>query len=383
MSTAQIIDGMDPRSGRSLRVTVVGERIAQIEERAEICEFLLAPGLIDLQVNGSGGLDLNAEDVSAEIVMALTERMLQQGVTSFVPTLISAREDKICHGLDVIAQARRLSPRAAACIPYVHVEGPHLSPRDGYRGAHDAAFIRPPSIAEFDRWCPAADCLVGMVTLSPHDAQAPAYIAHLVQHGVRVALGHTDASAEQIHRAVEAGARLSTHLGNGLAAELPRHRNPLWAQLADDRLTATVIADGHHLPAEFLQVVVRSKGVGNVVLISDSVALAGMAPGDYVTPVGGLVTLHADGRLCVAGTELLAGSTASLSQCVADMMRLTGLSLAEVLPMATSQPGRFVYGRGAMRVGARADLLRFRWKAGMEIDAVWLRGERVYARAGE
>ena len=379
MSAREII-GLDPRSGRCLRVHVNCQQISSIEETNDACEWMLAPGLIDLQVNGACGLDLNADDVTADVVLQLADCMLNRGVTCFVPTLISATEESICHGLAVIAQARRQSEKAAACIPYVHIEGPHISPLDGYRGAHDAAVVRPPSIAEFEQWRAAAEGMVGMVTLSPHYPEAPAYIAHVSSCGVHVALGHTHADSEQIRRAVDAGATLSTHLGNGLAGEIPRHRNPLWSQLVDDRLSASVIADGHHLPAELLDVILRAKGRSRVLLVSDSVALAGMPAGQYDTPVGGHVTLREDGRLCVAGTELLAGSTASLADCVSGTMKLTGLPLAEVLPMATSHPGRFVGGRGHLQVGAYADLLRFRISEGIEIDAVWLRGEQVYAR---
>lgn len=380
MSGEKII-GLDPQSGRCLHVHVGGQRISRIEETDEACEWILAPGLIDLQVNGAYGLDVNADDVTPDVVLRLADAMLKRGVTCFMPTLISASEEKICHGLAVIAQARRQSARAAVCIPSVHIEGPHISPFDGYRGAHNVAFVRPPSVAEFDRWRAAADGMVGMVTLSPHYAEAPAYIAHVSGCGVHVALGHTHAEGEQIRRAVDAGARLSTHLGNGLAAEIPRHRNPLWGQLADDRLSASVIADGHHLPADLLNLIVRAKRKGRVLLVSDSVALAGMPAGEYETPVGGCVALHEDGRLCVAGTDLLAGSTAGLADCVTGMMKLTGLSLADVLPMATSQPGRFVGERGYLRAGAYADLLRFRLNQRIDIDAVWLRGEQVYARA--
>ena len=229
-------------------------------------------------------------------------------MTCFVPTLITAPEEEICARLKVIAEARSLHTKVVACVPFVHVEGPHISPLDGFRGAHPAKAVRPPSIAEFDRWQNAAGGIVGMVTLSPHFIESVEYIAALVKQGIHVAIGHTHASAEQIARAVDAGASLSTHLGNGVAPEIPRHRNPIWSQLADDRLTATFIADGHHLPQDVLKVMLRAKGVGRSVLVSDSVALAGMPAGSYITPVGGRVELHPDGRLCVFGSELLAGS---------------------------------------------------------------------------
>jgi hypothetical protein len=127
----------------------------------------------------------------------------------------------------MIAEARQLDLKVAACVPFVYVEGPHISPRDGYRGAHPADAVRPPSITEFDRWQDAAGGIVRMVTMSPHFSKSAEYIAALVKRGVHVAIGHTRASPEQIRCAVDAGARLSTHLGNGIAQKIspgPRRR---------------------------------------------------------------------------------------------------------------------------------------------------------------
>jgi N-acetylglucosamine-6-phosphate deacetylase len=217
-----------------------------------------------------------------------------------------------------------------------------------------------------------------MVTLSPHFNDSADYIAALVHRGVHVAIGHTHASPEQIAYAVDAGARLSTHLGNGVAQEIPRHRNPIWRQLADDRLTATFIADGHHLPLDALKVMLRAKGRERSILVSDSVALAGMPAGMYTTAVGGKVELRADGRLCMAGSDLLAGSTTSLAQCIGILVRMINIPLSDALIMATENPGRYVGSRGRLAVGARADLVRFRWNNQLEIEDVWLAGQRVY-----
>jgi N-acetylglucosamine-6-phosphate deacetylase len=373
--------GRDPRSGRSLRVVACDGVVARIEEISTESDLYLSAGFVDLQVNGFSGFDVNAANLCVETIVGLTDMLLRHGVTCFVPTIITAAEAGICNALRVIANSRELFPRVADCVPYVHVEGPHISSLDGYRGAHRAEFVRAPSIAEFERWQAASDGLVGMVTLSPHYPDSAEYIAHLSRRGVHVALGHTHARPEQVKRAVDAGARLSTHLGNGIAAEIPRHGNPLWSQLADDRLTATVIADGDHLPQELLKVILRAKSVEKTVLVSDSVALAGMAPGTYETPVGGRVELRADGRLCLHGTELLAGSTTTLSECVSTVVRTLGASLPDALAMATTNPGRFASGRGKLAVGCAADLVRFRWNERIEIEDVWLRGERVYARA--
>ena len=372
------ITGRDPQSGLSIEVTVEDGVVTRIEQASSDTGLYLSPGFVDLQVNGCAGFDLNAEQISTNTVIGLADAMLANGVTCFAPTLITAPEEAICSSLKVIAEARSFHSRIAECVPFVHVEGPHISPLDGYRGAHPAAAVRPPSIAEFDRWQRASGGIVGMVTLSPHFSESVEYITALVKRGVHVAIGHTHASGDQIRRAVEAGARLSSHLGNGIAQQLPRHRNPIWSQLADDRLTATFIADGHHLPQDVLKVMLRAKGVERSVLVSDSVALAGMPAGTYTTPVGGRVELRPDGRLCVFGSELLAGSTASLAQCIGQVVRMTDMPLSDAIAMVTANPGRFAGGRGRLASGSRADLVRFRWNGEVVIHDVWLGGERVY-----
>lgn len=371
------ITGMDPRSERFIRVRVEGGTVSSIEDAERDHDLYLSAGLVDLQVNGCAGFDLNAAQISTETVIGLTEAMLERGVTSFVPTLITAPEESICRSLRVIAEARRMDKRCGLCIPFVHVEGPHISEMEGYRGAHAQGAVRTPSVAEFDRWQKAGEGIVGMVTLSPHFDESEAYIAALAGKGIRIAIGHTHASAEQIRRAVNAGASVSTHLGNGIAQKIERHSNPLWSQLAEDRLTATVIADGHHLPPEVLQVILRAKGAERLVLVSDSVALAGMPAGVYDTPVGGRVQLTPQGKLCVFGSELLAGSTATLAQCVGRMAKMTGLAFCDALAMATVNPGRLAGGRGQLAVGTRADLVRFHVEDELVVDEVWLAGECV------
>jgi N-acetylglucosamine-6-phosphate deacetylase len=371
------ITGRDPQSGRCLTLHVEKGVITGVEKSSAQSDFFLSPGLVDLQVNGCAGFDVNAEQLKTETILELVDVMLSKGVTCFAPTIITAPEEKICHALSVIAEARRSHTRAAACIPFIHLEGPHISPLDGYRGAHPADGVRPPSITKFERWQLLANGRIGMVTMSPHFAESTGYIAALVQRGVHVAIGHTHASPEQIHQAVDAGARLSTHLGNGIATQISRHHNPLWAQLADNNLTATFIADGHHLPSDLLKVILRAKGLEHSILVSDSVALAGMPAGANTTPVGGRVELRPDGRLCVAGSELLAGATASLAQCIGHLVRVIGVPLHEALIMATANPGRFAGGRGKLKPGSRADVLRFHWQNELVVEDVWLAGERV------
>ncbi|MGA7709664.1 MAG: amidohydrolase family protein, partial [Acidobacteriaceae bacterium] len=283
------ITGRDPATGNVLEVILENGCIrAIIPSPIEEAPWL-SPGFIDLQVNGYLGSDANADDVDADVILSLTKKMLALGVTTFLPTVITASEEKIIHALQAIAEARRTSPIVAHAIPFVHVEGPFISPNDGPRGAHDREHVRPANLAEFDRWQAACDGLVGMVTVSPHDEAAIGLISALADRGVVVAIGHSHANPAQIHAAADAGATLSTHLGNGLGSPLPRHPNLLWAQLADDRLAATFIADGHHLPTDTLKSMLRAKTISRSILVSDVVSLGGLPVGTYQADVGGVV----------------------------------------------------------------------------------------------
>jgi N-acetylglucosamine-6-phosphate deacetylase len=224
--------------------------------------------------------------------------------------------------------------------------------------------------------------LVKLVTLSPHWPEAPVYIGHLVKAGVTVSLGHTSADAAHIAAAVEAGASLSTHLGNGSHAMLNRRHNHLWPQLADDRLTAMFIADGHHLTPAQLRVMLRAKGPGRSLVVSDTVALGGMAPGKYETTIGGKVVLREDGFLAIDdGTgDYLAGAASPLVAAIPVLVNQVGLSLAEALDLLTTSPGRQVGGRGVLAAGQPADLLALRWDGSNSVPAVagvWLRGDQV------
>ncbi|ODT47028.1 amidohydrolase family protein [Devosia sp. 63-57] len=381
MSEAGRIIGRDPATGQGIAVTVADGLVSAIESTAFGADApFLSPGFVDLQVNGYGGHDLNDGPPSRETLESLARLLLAAGTTSFAPTLITASQAQLCAGLAAIAAARKASPMLAAMIPFIHVEGPSLDPADGPRGAHPLEHVRTPSLTEFALWQQAAEGLVGMVTLSPHYPEAPAYIAALSAQGVLVSIGHTGATPEQIAAAAAAGARLSTHLGNGAASLLPRHPNFIWSQLADDRLTASFIADGHHLPAATLKAMLRAKTLDRAILVSDAAALGGQKPGRYRTPIGGEVDVSTDGRLSVAGTPYLAGAGHLLDRNIAFAIDAAGLSLPDALRLASANPGAFAGDRGKLVLGARADITRFHWSPGdfkLGMVDVFLAGQKV------
>ncbi len=298
----------------------------------------IAPALFDIQVNGVGGVTLQGERVLPDDVLRITRYLEARGVTRWVPTLITGSQEAMEHGCRVIAEAMR-EPAVAKAVPGLHLEGPYISPVDGPRGAHPKAFVRPPSLREFARLMKAAEGRVLYITLAPEIPGAIEFIRAVTRRGVLVSLGHHHADAEQVGRAVEAGARLSTHLGNGAASQIHRHQNPLWPQLAEDRLHASLIADLHHLPEPALKTFVRAKGPERTILVSDCVDLTGMKPGVYDL-FGASVELKPNGKICLRGTDLLAGSGLMLLQGVLNAWRATDLTLEEAFACANVVPAR-------------------------------------------
>jgi N-acetylglucosamine-6-phosphate deacetylase len=373
------ITGRHPENGDGIAVEIRSGRIVAIRPAEVPADLWLSPGLLDLQVNGYGGLDFNAAGLTPDQVAEMVAMLARLGTTSFLPTLITAAEAQITAALRTIAEARRRYPAVARAIPGVHVEGPSISPQDGPRGAHPLEHVRAPDLAEFGRWQAAGEGLVKLITLAPEYAGAQDYIGAVSAQGVIVSLGHSAAMPDQIHAAAAAGARLSTHLGNGVAGLLPRHPNLIWAQLAEDRLTACFIADGHHLSADTFKAMLRAKGRERTILVSDSVALAGLPPGRYRQPVGGDVELSADGRIDLAGTPYLAGAGLPLAADLSRAAVMAGLSPTEAFPLATRNPGRLLGIDASLTVGAPADLVAWRQGAAGElvVENVWVAGEEV------
>jgi len=333
---AETVVDLDLRNGRIHAVLPAGGRTPDMGD----ADALLAPGLFDIQVNGAWGLDVQAEDLSAETLYALNKRLNGRGVLRWMPTLVTDSVDALEHKCRIVGEALK-DAALARHIPGIHLEGPHISPEDGPRGAHPAKYVCPPDIKIFNRLQRAAGGCIRYVTVAPELPGAVPFIRTLAATGVVVALGHHAAEASHIRAAADAGARLCTHLGNGMASKIHRHQNPLWPQLADDRLYASVIADLQHLPPEMLQVMVRAKGAKRIILVSDSVLLTGMKPGHY-TMFGADVEMKRGGRVCLAGTDLLAGSSLILPEAVMNMASVTEMTLARALASASRLPARLM-----------------------------------------
>ncbi len=293
------------------------------------------PGLFDLQINGFAGVDFMNPSATPEEVSRALDKVVLTGVTRCLPTLVSSSLERFAACAKTLEQTRHPS------IVGLHMEGPYISPEDGPRGAHPREHVIPASIEDFQRRQEAADGKIKLVTLAPEVPGAIELIEHLVETGVRAAIGHTAASPEQIRDAIKAGATLSTHLGNGCAAQLPRHPNFIWEQLAADDLSASLIVDGHHLPPATVKTMVRAKSPRRIFLVTDAVAAAGCPPGDYELN-GMKVTLDKNGRVFQPGTPWLAGSSLTMDNAIANTVKFTGLTLEEVLPMASTQPAAYL-----------------------------------------
>lgn len=383
-------------TGCAIALEIVGDRITSVEhENANFppVESLpwIAPGLVDVQFNGWGGQEFSAADLTVEKVERIIEVLGPQGVTQFCPTVTTHSFDVLEHSMRTLAAACEASPTTARRVVGIHLEGPYLSPEDGPRGAHPREHCKPPDWDEFQRLQDAAGGRICILTLAPEWEGSPGFIRRAVDAGVLIAIGHTAAETDDILAAVDAGARLSTHLGNGAHGTIRRHPNYIWDQLAEDRLTASIIADGHHLPASVVKSFVRAKTPQRCILVSDVSGLAGLPPGRYDRSLCDLEIL-ADGKIVLAGQEqYLAGASRPLGMCVTRAMRFAELDLTTAIDMASRGPLELL-GREApsLEDGSVADLVLFdlRGAAGdrppeeIEVRATIVAGELVFGNVG-
>lgn len=297
----------------------------------------IAPAFFDIQINGGMGISFNAPTLTEEQIARVTTLCRGHGIAEYFPTLITASQDDLTHGFKTLSRARSASSDLRGALPGFHLEGPYISPEDGPRGAHPRAHVRPPCWEEFQRLQEAAEGNIRLLTLAPETEGALPFIEKAVASGVVIALGHTAAAPQRIRDAVSAGARLSTHLGNGSHALLPRHENYFLEQLADDRLIASIIADGHHLPLSLLRILCRVKGPGRIILTCDASSLAGLPPGRHAM-WGQEFEILPSRKIVVPGTSFLGGAGVFTDTCVATMLGLGEMEVGAVLDLAGNRP---------------------------------------------
>ena len=349
-----------------VRIEILNGKIINILRLEELSDkdskIYIAPGLIDNQVNGYLGesfIDMGRQLTMAGIRKA-TSALWKDGVTTYLPTLTTNSKEIYLKNLSLLAKAKE-DPDLHGSIAGFHLEGPYISPVDGYRGAHPLKYVRKPDWSEFMELYKASGNNILQVTLAPEHEGAMEFISRLRALNIVVAIGHHNASSGQIKEAVDRGAQIVTHLGNGMANSINRHRNPLWPQLSDDRLMASVIADGFHLLPEQLRVFYKAKGVENTIITSDVSALGGMPSGKYLNVVGDTLVVTADGAVRYPAQNNLAGSASSLSKGIGNFLKVTGCSLSDAIQMASGNPARLnrLTDRGALIPGMRADMILF------------------------
>ena len=340
----------------------------------------VSPGLIDLQINGYAGVDFSDQNLTVKAIRIAAKNLWALGVTSFLPTVITNDQKSLLKSFSILAGALD-DEETGSSIPGFHLEGPYISPVQGYRGAHLEKFIREPDWIEFSELQKAAHNKILIITVAPEINGAISFIRRCAESGVVVSLGHHNGSSEIIKQAVGAGASMSTHLGNGCANMINRHENPLWPQLADDRLTATIIADGFHLNKDEVQCFYKMKGVDRIILISDALDIAGLPPGEY-TREERVILLTPDVAKYPA-ENVLAGAVRPVSVCASNIMKFTGCSLGNALQMASTNPARSVglNNIGEIKKGKRADLILFTIEEdNIVIQKTIIAGKVVYSK---
>lgn len=364
-----VVHGRHYENGEPVRISIEQGRIVAVEPawpRRDAPPWpYVAPGLFDLQINGREGTWFGKARIEPDEVLRTLRAHFRFGLTRICPTLITNSFEALADGFAAIRAACEREAWADRLVAACHLEGPYISAEDGPRGAHPKEHVRPPDWDEFERLQEIAGGRIRLVTLAPELPDAIDFIRRATAERVVVAIGHTAATGNQIENAVQAGARLSTHLGNGAHGMIRRHPNYIWEQLGDRRLMASVIADGHHLPASVLRSIIYAKTVANVILTCDAAGLAGCPPGVYTEGEMQMEVLD-DGRIVVAGQrQLLAGSSADTRHCVAEAVSAGRVKLHEALDMAGRNSARLLgLEQIRLRRGARADLFLFHFSGG-------------------
>jgi len=369
--------------GKPISITIEDGLIVSIErpESVQLPTVYIAPGFIDHQVNGYLSYSFSRKGLTVEQIRKISQSFWENGITTYLPTLTSQSFELLLENFSIMREAMK-DPEIQLSIPGLHLEGPYISPEDGFRGAHNKQWIRPPDWEEFRKWYDASGGNIMEVSLAPELDGANDFIKKCRQLNIVVALAHHNGSARIIKEAVDAGASVSTHLGNGCANYIHRHDNPLWPQLADDRLMASLIVDGYHLRKEEVQTFYKVKGPDRTLLVSDVTMLGGMPPGRYEL-FGVEVVMTEQGKITMPSQDVLAGASYLITTGIENIMAFTGCSLGEAVNMASRNPARLLGldDRGEIEVGKRADLVYFTMEGGkIQIQKTILAGKVVFDR---
>jgi len=360
------IEGLLYLTGKPVSVEIKDGKITSVQQIAMLSDanhpVYIAPGLIDNQVNGFAGVSFcfSGGELTKEGIAKVTKALWEKGVTSYLPTLTSSSQEIMIKNFTILASVKNDQALHGSIVGY-HLEGPYISPDDGYRGAHPLKYVRKPIWKEFMELYEASGRNILTVTVAPEQVGAMEFISKCTEMGITVALGHHNASKAIIDQAVLNGAKTVTHLGNGCANMINRHDNPLWPQLSNDQLMASIICDGFHLRDEEINVFYKAKGPERTIITSDVTSFATLPPGEYKNEEGETIELTKEGMLRYPKQNMLYGSASPITKGITHIMNVTGCTLGEAIRMASTNPAK-LYGlsdRGSIEPGKRADLILF------------------------
>ncbi len=355
-------------------------KITRISPENSMPEFYVAPGLIDLQINGYMGVSFSEQDLTIENMRKATLALWKEGVTSFLPTVTTNEHAQLVRSFSLLSEMMDDNEIGKSVLGF-HLEGPYISPVKGYRGAHNEKNIRLPNWKEFQELQKTAKNNIKLITVAPEMEGAIPFIEKCSASGVVVSLGHHNGTTQIIEQAVFAGASLSTHLGNGCANEINRHNNPIWPQLANDALSISIITDGSHLNRDEVKTFYNAKGVDKTIIVSDALSLAGLPQGEYISD--GDTLLVTKDVVMFPSEGVLVGAIMSVSRCMATMMKFTQCSLKDAVQMASTNPARLIgmNNLGEIKPGKRADLMLFSIEDGnLVIQKTIVAGKVVYSK---
>ncbi len=384
----QTIEALHFATGKPVQVKIEHGKILKIKNIKKLSDensnLIIAPGLFDNQVNGFAGVSFSfgGSNLTKEGIEKATSELWKYGVTTYLPTLTTNSQDLLVQNFSVLSEAIE-DEKLLGSIPGFHLEGPYINPEDGYRGAHPKQFVRLPDWGEFMEMYKASGEKILQITVAPEMEGTQEFIKKCTELGIIVAVGHHNATKEQLDLAVANGARISTHLGNGCANMINRHINPLWPQLANNDLMISIICDGFHLLPEEIQVFYKVKGSEGTIITSDVTSYAALEPGEYKTQTGETIELTEEGLLHYPAQNVLYGSASPITKGVGHIMEVTGCPLADAVKMASANPAK-LYGltdRGVLEPGKRADLILFTMEEGnMVIQKTIVAGKVVYSK---
>lgn len=383
---SQTIEGIHYADGKPVQVKISDGKIESVQYIEKLTdegnEFIISPGFFDNQVNGFAGVSFSfgGSDLTPEGIQKATRELWKKGVTTYLPTLTTNSQELLVKNFEILAEAID-DENIRGSIPGFHLEGPYINPEDGFRGAHPKRFVRLPNWKEFMEMVDAANNHVLQVTVAPEMEGVQEFIQKCSAKGITVAVGHHNANKEQLDQAVLNGAKISTHLGNGCANMINRHRNPLWPQLANDDLMISIICDGFHLLPEEIKTFYAVKGTERTIITSDVTSYAALEPGEYTTDTGETIELTEDGMLRYPAQNVLYGSASPITKGVGHIMEVTGCTLADAVQMASTNPARLynLSDRGLLKPGKRADIVLFTLEDfQVNIQQTWVMGKKVY-----